>query len=62
MGWTFNLALGTYRPALGKGIVQIGGAVAFNLTSYWFVFTMVGEMSLTLFALRKTIQESSRHY
>jgi len=55
MGWTFNLALGLIDPHQGNGILQIGGAVAFNLTSYWFVFTMVGEMGLTLFALRKTI-------
>jgi hypothetical protein len=56
MGWTFSLASGLIRLTPGYSIVDVSGELQYSLTSYWFVFTMVGEMGLTLFALRKTLR------
>jgi hypothetical protein len=56
MGWTFNLASGLIRLAIGYSVVDVAKQFEYSLTTYWFVFTMVGEMGFTLFALRKTLR------
>jgi len=56
MGWTFNLASGLIQLSQGYSLQAIGSELDYSLTTYWFVFTMVGEMAFTLFALRKTIR------
>jgi len=56
MGWTFNLASGLIGLSVGYSLADVGGQLQYSLTSYWFVFTMVGEMGLTLFALRKVLR------
>jgi len=56
MGWTFNLASGLIRLSAGYSAVAVAKQLEYSLTSYWFVFTMVGEMGLTLLALRKVLR------
>ena len=56
MGWAFTLASGAVLPA-GTG----GGAYATlvgSISSYWFVFTMAGEMAITLYLLRDRLQKA----
>lgn len=56
MGWTFNLAAGLIGLTAGYSALDVAKELEFSLTSYWFVFTMVGEMGLTLLALRKSLR------
>jgi len=56
MGWTYNLASGLIHLSQGYSLQGVVVELDYSLTTYWFVFTMVGEMALTLFALRKTIR------
>jgi hypothetical protein len=56
MGWTFNLASGLIGLSAGYSVVDVAKELEYSLTTYWFVFTMVGEMGFTLFALRKTLR------
>jgi len=56
MGWTFNLASGLIRLSAGYSLVDVAKQLEYSPTSYWFVFTMVGEMGITLFALRKALR------
>ena len=56
MGWTFNLASGLIGLSAGYSLVDVAKQLQYSLTTYWFVFTMVGEMALTLFALRKVLR------
>jgi hypothetical protein len=56
MGWTFNLASGLIALSQGYTINAVENEITYSLTTYWFVFTMVGEMALTLFAFRKRIR------
>jgi hypothetical protein len=56
MGWTFNLASGLIRLTAGYSLVDVAKQLEYSPTSYWFVFTMVGEMGFTLFVLRKAIR------
>ena len=56
MGWTYNLASGLIHLSQGYSLQALAVELDYSLTTYWFVFTMVGEMALTLFALRKTIR------
>jgi hypothetical protein len=56
MGWTFNLASGLIRLSIGYSVVDVAKQLEYSVTTYWFVFTMVGEMGFTLFALRKTLR------
>jgi hypothetical protein len=58
MGWTFNLASGLIGLSEGYTIAAIGREISYSLTTYWFVFTMVGEMALTLLAFRKRIRRN----
>ena len=58
MGWTFDLASGLIRLSAGYSLVDVAKQLQFSLTSYWFVFTMVGEMGLTLFVLRNALRPS----
>lgn len=55
MGWTFNLASGLISLSAGYSVADVGKQLQYSLTSYWFVFTMVGEMGLTLFVLRRAL-------
>jgi hypothetical protein len=56
MGWTFNLAAGLIGLTAGYSAVDVAKELEYSLTSYWFVFTMVGEMGFTLFALRRSLR------
>jgi hypothetical protein len=56
MGWTYNLASGQIHLSQGYSLQAVATELDYSLTTYWFVFTMVGEMALTLFAFRKTIR------
>jgi hypothetical protein len=58
MGWTFNLASGVISLSAGYSVVDVAKQLEYSPTSYWFVFTMVGEMGFTLFALRNAIRPS----
>lgn len=55
MGWTFNLASGQISLSAGYSLGNVSAQLQYSLTTYWFVFTMVGEMALTLFALRRVL-------
>ena len=44
MGWTFNLASGLIGLSAGYSVVDVAKELEYSLTTYWFVFTMVGEM------------------
>jgi hypothetical protein len=56
MGWTYNLASGLIHLSQGYSLQAVADELEYSLTTYWFVFTMVGEMAFTLFAFRKTIR------
>ena len=56
MGWTFNLASGVMGLTTGYTLADVSNELQASLTSYWFVFTMVGEMGFTLFALRRVLR------
>ena len=56
MGWTFNLASGVIPLSPGHPLKAITTDLGYSLITYWFVFTMVAEMGLTLFALRKRLR------
>ena len=56
MGWTFDLASGLVSLSGGYTATAVVGEVSYSLITYWFVFTMVGEMALTLLAFRKSIR------
>jgi hypothetical protein len=56
MGWTFNLASGIIGLSEGYTLAAVEREISYSLTTYWFVFTMVAEMGITLFAFRSTIR------
>jgi hypothetical protein len=56
MGWTFNLAAGLIGLTAGYSAADVAKELEYSLTSYWFVFTMVGEMGFSLLALRKSLR------
>jgi len=56
MGWTFNIAAGIVTLASGYSFADVLSEISYSITTYWFVFTMVGEMFLTIFVLRRMIQ------
>lgn len=60
MGWSFNLATGVISLSEGYSAGAVASQVSFTLASYWFVFTMVGEMAITLFAFRKVLRPGLR--
>jgi hypothetical protein len=60
MGWSFNLATAVFSLSEGYSAGSVASEVSFTLISYWFVFTMVGEMALTLFAFRKVMRPGLR--
>jgi len=51
MGWTFTIVSGALPAIGGSGAVY--SAFVDSSSSYWFVFTMTGEMALTFVTLRK---------
>jgi hypothetical protein len=60
MGWSFNLATGVISLSQGYSAATVASEVTFTLVSYWFVFTMVGEMAITLLAFRKAVRPALR--
>jgi len=56
MGWTFNLGSGLMHLASGYSTGEVLAEFQDSVNSYWFVFTMVGEMAFTLVALRKSLR------
>ena len=56
MGWTFNLASGLVALSEGYTSAAVGSEVELQHHHLWFVFTMVGEMALTLLAFRHAIR------
>ena len=56
MGWTFNLASGLVAASQVSSPSAVLSEFSYSVTTYWFVFTMVGEMALTLLAFRKVIR------
>ncbi|MGA2664137.1 MAG: hypothetical protein ABSF83_04260 [Nitrososphaerales archaeon] len=56
MGWTFNLASGFISLTAGYSVASVENEFSYSVITPWFVFTMVGEMALTIFALRRTIR------
>jgi len=56
MGWTFNLASGIIGLSDGYTLGAVESEISYSLTTYWFVFTMVAEMGITLFAFRNTVR------
>ena len=52
MGWTFAILGGSLQGAASGGTYS---AIVSSTSSYWFLFTMAGEMAVTLFMLRKSI-------
>ncbi len=60
MGWSFNLATGVISATAGYTAASIASQVTYTLVSYWFIFTMVGEMAFTLALLRKAIRPALR--
>ncbi|MGA2198833.1 MAG: hypothetical protein ABSG45_02735 [Nitrososphaerales archaeon] len=56
MGWAFNLASGLTNLSEGYTASAVERDLINSVTTYWFVFTMVGEMALTLLALRRMIR------
>jgi hypothetical protein len=55
MGWTFNIASGLVTLLNGYSVSDVVRELSYSITTYWFVFTMVAEMFLTIFALRRSI-------
>jgi uncharacterized membrane protein len=58
MGWTFNIAYGVVTLSSGYSAADVLNQLSYSLTTYWFIFTMVGEMFLTVYIFRKTIRPS----
>lgn len=56
MGWTFNLASGFISLSAGYSLAAVEREFSYSVTTSWFVFTMAGEMVLTLFAFRKSVR------
>lgn len=56
MGWAFNLASGLITLSAGYSATDFGRELSNSVTTSWFVFTMAGEMTLTLLAFRRTIR------
>ncbi|MDG6943135.1 MAG: 4Fe-4S dicluster domain-containing protein [Nitrososphaerota archaeon] len=56
MGWAFALASGAI-PTI-EGGAGIYSALVWSIGSYWFVFTMAGEMAVTVYFLRDRLQSS----
>ena len=56
MGWAFSLASGAILPAGGGA--GIFSALVRSISSYWFVFTMAGEMAVTVYILRDRLQKA----
>jgi hypothetical protein len=56
MGWTFNIASGLVTLSSGYSSADVLNQLSYSLTTYWFIFTMVGEMFLTVYAFRKAIR------
>jgi hypothetical protein len=56
MGWTFNIAYGLVSLSSGYSAADVLNQLSYSLTTYWFVFTMVGEMFLTVYVFRKAIR------
>jgi len=56
MGWAFNLVSGLVVLSEGYTLGDVGRDLSYSVTTYWFVFTMVGEMGLTLLALRRAMR------
>ncbi len=56
MGWTFAIIGGSVAASGGVGALY--SAVVASASSYWFLFTMAGEMAITVFLLRKKIPRS----
>jgi hypothetical protein len=56
MGWTFNLASGLVSLSAGYSFEAVAEGIGLSLTTYWFVFTMAGEMFVTLYALWGTLK------
>lgn len=55
MGWTFNLASGLIGLSSGYSLADVAKELEYSLTTYWFVFTMVGEMATTIYALHRAL-------
>ncbi len=51
MAWAFEILSGSLRAA--GGWTAVYSALVESSSSYWFVFTMAGEMALTFAAMRK---------
>ncbi|MDG6915325.1 MAG: hypothetical protein JRN58_07795 [Nitrososphaerota archaeon] len=58
MGWTFGLASGLIRLSSGYSAADVARQIQFSVTSYWFVFTMAGEMVLTIATIRRYLRPS----
>ncbi|MCL4355076.1 MAG: 4Fe-4S dicluster domain-containing protein [Nitrososphaerota archaeon] len=56
MGWAFTLASGAITP--DGSSAGIYSALVGSIGSYWFVFTMAGEMAITLYLLRDRLQKA----
>lgn len=56
MGWTFNLASGFISFSTGYSASAVGKEFSYSVVTSWFVFTMAGEMVITLFALRRAVR------
>ncbi|MDG6926031.1 MAG: hypothetical protein JRN09_05715 [Nitrososphaerota archaeon] len=60
MGWSFNFASGLISLSRGYSVGTVASQIGFTLASYWFVFTMAGEMALTLLAFRRIVRPALR--
>ncbi len=56
MGWAFALASGGILPSGGGA--GIYSDLVGSISSYWFVFTMAGEMAITVYLLRDRLQKA----
>lgn len=61
MGWSFNLATGLVSLPQGYSAGAVASQISFTLASYWFIFTMAGEMAITLLAFRKIVRPVLRN-
>ena len=55
MGLVFSLASGVSLTTLSQGSYGLGSLLANAVQSPWFIFTMVAEMGLTVFLLRRAL-------
>ncbi|MCI4351875.1 MAG: hypothetical protein L3K14_00580 [Thermoplasmata archaeon] len=58
MGWAFSLASGVVLPSATGGAAGLLAYASAVVTSPWFLFTMAGEMGLTLFLLRARVERA----